>query len=170
MRLVTDRRMIQSTLVDRVDRDGRVFDVQSECRSTAIPGNSQKDQWNQPRIGHGHHRFSTSWYQSTYEDPERDSSRPAQIFHVSSTNVTHSIRVSLCSFVVPGPESSLQSADTGAGEQNRDLIPVFVDLLQHEVMLIGYEGIRPGESDNGNALAKDRLLRQTPPLRLNFGR
>ena len=29
-----------------------------------------------------------------------------------NTNVRHSIRVDLCSFVVPGPESSLQLADT----------------------------------------------------------
>ena len=29
-----------------------------------------------------------------------------------NTNVRHSIRVYLCSFVVPGPETSLQLADT----------------------------------------------------------
>ncbi len=37
-------------------------------------------------------------------------------------------------------------------------------------MLNGYEGIRPADSDNGNALAKDRLLRLTPLRRLSTDR
>ena len=48
--------------------------------------NSQEEQWHQPRIDHCHHCYSTSRYQTTYENYERNFSRPAQIFHIRSTD------------------------------------------------------------------------------------
>ena len=47
--------------------------------------NSQEEQWHQPRIDHCHHCYSTALYQTTYENYKRNFSRPAQIFHISST-------------------------------------------------------------------------------------
>ena len=69
--------------------------------------------------------------------------------------------------------------DVGAGAHllsgtNQDSHGTVADLVEEHLffgvrfgMLNGYEGIRPADSDNGNALAEDRLLRLTPPPTLN---